>query len=59
MSAALCIVAKRCKIGLYCIGLEVEQERGDEISIGTIFESLVHPKPQMGVGEVDLGGVIT
>ena len=41
VSAALCIVAKRCKIGLLCV--EVEYECGDDISVGTIFDALSPP----------------
>ena len=40
LSAALFIVAKRCKIGL-----DVEKGCWDDISIGTVFAPLGPPKP--------------
>ena len=38
LSATFCIVTQRYKIGLQCV--EVEQECGVEILIGTIFNPL-------------------
>ena len=50
--AVLCIVAKQCKVGIWCV--EVEEECEVYISVVTTFNPLFLPKPRTGAG-VELG----